>query len=60
MRTIKQREALISAYDLLQDIDGETLQNVIELLGMREQMLRQLFMTADPVELDILMDERFN
>jgi hypothetical protein len=57
---IKQRETLVSAYDLLQDVDGDTLQNVIELLGMREQMLRQLVMTADPIELDILMDERFN
>ena len=60
MNTIKQREVLVSAYDLLQDVDGETLENVIDLLGMREQMLRQLVMTANPIELDILMDERFN
>lgn len=60
MNNIKQREALVKAYNLLQDVDGETLENVIHLLGMREQMLRQLVMTAKPAELDILMDERFN
>ena len=55
----KRQEAMRNAYDLLQDVDGETLENVIDLLGMREQMLRQLVMGAKMVELHILMDERF-
>lgn len=41
-----------------QDADGETLENVIELLGMREQMLRQLVMKARPTDLYALIEEK--
>ena len=42
----------------LDDADGETLENIIELLGMREQMLRQLVMGAALVEVETLIEEK--
>ena len=63
----KKQDAIQDAYNLQilthriareQDADGETLENVIELLGMREQMLRQLVMKAEPEELSVLMEEK--
>ena len=63
----KKQDAIQDAYNLQilthriareQDADGETLENVIELLGMREQMLRQLVMKAGLEELSVLMEEK--
>jgi len=42
----------------LDDADGETLEDIIELLGMREQMLRQLVMGAALVEVETLIEEK--
>ena len=42
----------------LDDADGETLENIIELLGMTEQLTRQLVMGANQVFLDILIEEK--
>ena len=41
----------------LDDADGETLENIIELLGMTEQLTRQLVMGANQF-LDILIEEK--
>jgi len=42
----------------LDGADGETLESIIELLGMREQLTRQLFMTASNKTIIQLMNER--
>jgi len=42
----------------LDDADGETLENIIELLGMTEQLTRQLVMGANQVFLDMLIEEK--
>ena len=42
----------------LDDADGETLENIIELLGMTEQLTRQLVMGANQVFLDTLIEEK--
>ena len=52
--TIKQ---IITALITNNDLDGETMQYIIESIGMRDQMLRQLVLTASPSELNDLMDE---
>ena len=40
------------------DLDGETMEYIIEQVGMNEQMLRQLVMQAKPEHLQSLMVER--
>lgn len=40
------------------DIDGETMEYIIDRVGMREQMLRQLVLTAKPDDIAVLMEER--
>jgi len=42
----------------LNEIDGETLENIIDLLGMREQMTRQLVLSADAEQIQLLIDEK--
>jgi len=40
------------------DVDGETMQHILEQIGMEEQMLRQLVMSADNVYLRDLIKEK--
>ena len=40
------------------DIDGETMQYILEQVGMEKQMLRQLVMNADNVHLRDLIKEK--
>ena len=40
------------------DVDGETMQHILEQVGMEEQMLRQLVMSADNVHLRDLIKEK--
>ena len=40
------------------DVDGETMQYILEQVGMEEQMLRQLVMNADNVHLRDLIKEK--
>lgn len=40
------------------DIDGETMEYIIWAVGMQEQMLRQLVLSADEQELNNLIEER--
>jgi len=40
------------------DVDGETMQYILEQVGMEEQMLRQLVMQAGPEHLRDLIKEK--
>jgi hypothetical protein len=40
------------------DVDGETMQYILEQVGMEKQMLRQLVMNADNVYLRDLIKEK--
>ena len=40
------------------DVDGETMQYIIDNVGMSAQMLRQLIMTANDSDIKFLLDER--
>ena len=40
------------------DIDGETMQYIIEKLGMGDQMLRQLVMTKPKSQTEELLNEK--
>ena len=40
------------------DVDGETMQYILEQVGMEKQMLRQLVMQADNVYLRDLIKEK--
>lgn len=48
----------IDSWDDDDSIDGETTQYVIEQLGMDEQMLRQLVLTADADRTELLLEEK--
>jgi len=49
---------IMGAVACLDDADGETIETVIRLLGMTEQLTRQLVLTADEEQLQLLIDER--
>ena len=53
MTTEQIIEALNTNY-----IDGETMQYIIEQVCMKDQMLRQLVLTAEQEELTALLEER--
>lgn len=40
------------------DVDGETMQYIIERVGMKEQMLKQLVVNADDADLKIAIENR--
>jgi len=40
------------------DVDGETMQYIVEQVGMEDQMLRQLVMRSDPKRLLDLTKEK--
>jgi hypothetical protein len=40
------------------EIDGETMQYIIDGTAMREQMLRQLIMIASDQEINVILSER--
>ena len=55
---ILKAKLIMDSVTNLDDADGETLQNIIELLGMTEQLTRQLVLSADEEKLQLLIDER--
>ena len=57
---ILKAKLIMDSVTNLDDADGETLENIIELLGMTEQLTRQLVMSANQVFLDILIEEKQN
>jgi len=46
--------------EALRDVDGETMQHILEEVGMELQMLRQLIMTAPAGLVESLVEERDN
>jgi hypothetical protein len=40
------------------EVDGETMQYIIQKVGLEDQMLRQLLMISDSTYLNDLMEER--
>ncbi len=42
----------------LRDVDGETMQHILEEVGMGDQMLRQLIMSAQPYQVDDILEEK--
>ena len=46
--------------EALRDVDGETMQHILEEVGMDLQMLRQLIMTAPAGLVESLVEERDN
>jgi hypothetical protein len=40
------------------EVDGETMEFIIESVGMRDQMLRQLVMIADAEDVEELLEEK--
>jgi hypothetical protein len=55
---ILKAKLIMDSVTNLDDADGETLENIIELLGMTEQLTRQLVLSADEEKLQLLIDER--
>jgi hypothetical protein len=43
--------------DTLREVDGETMQWLLETSGQRDQMLKQLVLTAKPEEVEALVTE---
>jgi hypothetical protein len=40
------------------DVDGETMQHILQQVGMEDQMLRQLMLTQPTVHVEALIEER--
>jgi hypothetical protein len=54
---------LVKLYELIialqtMGVDGETMQFIIEQVGMKDQMLRQLVLSADDDHLTYLINEK--
>lgn len=54
--TIEQQNNIIQT---LKEVDGETVQYILEKIGMDDQMLRQLIMTKSLESIHAEMSERF-
>jgi len=48
------------AIEMLQDVDGETMEEIIRGVGMEGQMLRQLILSTPIEEIECLMEEKKN
>jgi|APGre2960657404_1045060.scaffolds.fasta_scaffold820142_1 hypothetical protein len=49
-----------AAIEMLQDVDGETMEEIIRGVGMEGQMLRQLILSTPIEEIECLMEEKKN
>tara|TARA_R110000751_G_scaffold357_1_gene1443 strand:+ start:1011 stop:1232 length:222 start_codon:yes stop_codon:yes gene_type:complete len=58
LEDVLKAKLIMDSVTNLDDADGETLENIIELLGMTEQLTRQLVMGANQTFLDILIEEK--
>ena len=47
-----------AAIEMLQDVDGETMGYILKEIGMEEQMLRQLMLSAPMEQVEHLMEEK--
>ena len=55
--TIEQQNNIIQT---LKEVDGDTVQYILEKIGMDDQMLRQLIMTKSLESIHAEMSERFD
>ena len=54
-----QKEVITSAViTLLKGVDGETMQYILEQIGMDDQMHRQLIMSRNTPETSMLLEEK--
>jgi hypothetical protein len=44
--------------EALREVDGETMQYILEEVGMEQQMLRQLIMSAQTYQVDDILEEK--
>ena len=49
---------IMGAVACLGDADGETIETVIRLLGMTEQLTRQLVLTAEEKQIEMILEEK--
>jgi len=49
---------IMGAVACLDDADGETIETVIRLLGMTEQLTRQLVLTAEEKQIEMILEEK--
>lgn len=47
-----------AAIEMLQGVDGETMEYILRAIGMEEQMLRQLMLSAPMEQVEYLMEEK--
>ena len=47
-----------AAIEMLQDVDGETMELILKEIGMEWQMLRQLMLSAPMEQVEYLMEEK--
>ena len=47
-----------AAIEMLQGVDGETMGYILKEIGMGEQMLRQLMLSAPMEQVEYLMEEK--
>lgn len=47
-----------AAIEMLQGVDGETMGYILREIGMEEQMLRQLMLSAPMEQVEYLMEEK--
>ena len=47
-----------AAIEMLQGVDGETMGYILKEIGMEEQMLRQLMLSAPMEQVENLMEEK--
>jgi len=52
------RNVKAAIVEMLQDVDGEDMQEIITNVGMQEQMLRQLMLTMPIEQVEHLISER--
>ena len=47
-----------AAIEMLQGVDGETMEHILREIGMEWQMLRQLILSAPMEQVEYLMEEK--
>jgi len=47
-----------AAIEMLQDVDGETMELILKEIGMEWQMLHQLMLSAPMEQVEYLMEEK--
>ena len=58
MNQLKEIKEVISILQDKMDLDGETMQYILQQVGMEWQMLRQLMLTMPIEQVEYLIEER--